>query len=205
MNEFKEIPACKKSLSKRKLVHGVGVNDATYMVQPLVNNKATTCPYYQKWKKMLERCHCENYRNRFPTYDGCAVCPEWILFSNFRLWMKSQDWQGKQLDKDILIQGNKYYSPLSCIFVLPSINYLLLDCGRSKGIHPRGVYFSVTRGKFKAQCRDNGKRKYLGMFNTATDAHNAYKKFKYTLIRKAALMQSDARLRSALLDYIITE
>jgi hypothetical protein len=119
--------------------------------------------------------------------------------------MKSQDWQDKQLDKDILVQGNKVYSPDTCIFVSPVINYLFLDCGRSKGIYPRGVCFVSKRGKFKVQCRENGKRKHLGMFDSVIDAHNAYKKFKYALIKKVALKQDDERLRQAMLDYIITE
>jgi len=39
--------------------------------------------------------------------------------------MERQDWEGKHLDKDILIPGNKIYSPDRCIFVSSLINLLI--------------------------------------------------------------------------------
>ena len=104
-----------------KLVYGVGINDAEYVVvkREEVGNvdgkrKRKTvwrCPFYKTWSSMLRRCYSTKYQERCPTYMGCSVSEEWHTFSVFRNWMESQDWQDTQLDKDLLVEGNKVYSP----------------------------------------------------------------------------------------------
>ena len=42
----------------------------------------------------------------------------------------------------------------------------------------------------------------LGRYGTAKEAHDAYKEFKYKLIKEVALLQNEP-LRSALLNYVI--
>lgn len=92
----------------KKLVCGVGVNDASYAVNPLINGKQVMCWIYKKWKSMIHRCYDSKIQARQPAYIGCSVCEEWLTFSNFKLWMEAQDWQGKELDKDILTAGSKF-------------------------------------------------------------------------------------------------
>jgi len=72
---------------KNKLVCGVGINDADYEVQPIINGKRVMCPFYAKWVGMLERCYSEKFQNKWPTYIGCYVILDWIYFSNFKYWM----------------------------------------------------------------------------------------------------------------------
>lgn len=91
----------------KKTIYGVGTNDANY----LVVNKGVRCPYYKKWSSMLERCFSKSLHKKHPTYIGCTVCNEWLLFSNFRSWMMKQEWVGMELDKDIISIGNKKYCP----------------------------------------------------------------------------------------------
>lgn len=117
---------------RNKLVHGVGVNDANY---PVVNYSSTNkitgkptqtiCIFYNTWKAMLERCYSESLKRRRPSYIGCTVCEEWLLFSNFKVWMETQDWKGNQLDKDLLIEHNKVYSPETCLFLSREVNSFL--------------------------------------------------------------------------------
>lgn len=67
----------------KKLVYGVGVNDADYVVQvketvDCANGKRKqkqvwTCPFYKTWKSMLKRCYCEKAKINIPTYSG-ATC-----------------------------------------------------------------------------------------------------------------------------------
>ena len=90
---FIEVKASKKSLTSRKPVFGVGVNDASYMT----NHKdkdgiIKVCPYYRRWKNMLKRCYSSKCQDKNPTYLGCAVSNEWLTFSNFKLWMEGQEW-----------------------------------------------------------------------------------------------------------------
>jgi len=112
-----------------------------YTVKPTLNGKVQVCPYYACWNNMLVRCYSRSYLQRHPTYEGCSVEESWLTFSNFKAWMKQQDWKGKFLDKDILVLGNKVYSKDTCLFVSTAINNLLTDCRKSKGSCSLGVSF----------------------------------------------------------------
>jgi len=194
---FIKIPANKNSMLRRKLVYGTGVNDADYIVTPVINGKIFHCPFYVKWNSMLKRCYSEKFQNKYPTYIGCSVCDEWLIFSNFRSWMKKQNWQGNDLDKDIAISENKIYSPDTCIFVSHAINVLLTDSAAARGNNPKGVHLNKQINKYQAKCKINGKQKHLGYFNTAELASEAYAEFKSKLILSVAANQHDP-LRSYL-------
>lgn len=90
-----------------KLVCGFGISDADYVVCPTIGGKQVWCQYYRKWKSMLLRQTPKEWK-RHTTYKGCKVCEEWRSFMAFRKWMMTQDWQGKQLDKDLLGDGKLY-------------------------------------------------------------------------------------------------
>lgn len=200
--KFIEKPANNYTIAFRKPVLGVGINDVNYITEPLINNKRVKCPYYVKWTAMIKRCYSESFQQKFPTYKECVVCDEWLLFSNFRAWMKAQDWKGKHLDKDILIQGNKIYSPDTCLFVDANINYLLGTNNIKRGKYPIGVSFFKRDGNFKAQCKVDGRQKHIGYYSTIKKAYDAYKEFKYKVISDVAIVQKEP-LRTALLNYVI--
>lgn len=192
MKEFIEVPANKKSLAQRKLVFGVGVNDANYIVHPIIDGKNMTCPYYSTWRDMLKRCYNIKFQKRRHTYKGCSVVKSWLTFSNFKYWMDKQDWIGKQLDKDILVSGNKIYSPDTCVFVSGEINTLLVDCAASRGEYPQGVAWHKRDQKYQVYCNVRGKPKYLGSFNTVDEAELVYLKFKINNIELIAGEQSES-------------
>lgn len=200
MNTFPIIPASKISLTKRKLVFGIGINDADYMIRPRLNGKGVMCPFYQKWHNMLGRCYNPKYHEKQPTYLECSVCEPWLTFSNFRAWMVKQDWRGKHLDKDLLILGNKTYSPETCIFVPGDINKLINDHAAKRGKWPIGVCFDKASGRFRARCRVNGGYRDLGRFSTPEQAHKAYVIFKEEHIHQIALEQEEP-LKAALLNW----
>ena len=137
-----------KKLGAPRLVHGVGINDADYEVTRyeyvIVDGRKKQkriwiCPYYQTWKGMLGRCYSTKYQDTRPTYKGCSVSEEWLTFSNFRAWMEKQDWEGMQLDKDLLFEGNKVYSAETCVFITREVNSFTTDCGASRGEWRVGV------------------------------------------------------------------
>lgn len=196
MIEFKEIPASKKSLAQRNLSFGVGLNDSQYLTEFKSNGKRVSCPFYAKWQNMLKRCYSKSYQKRQPTYKGCSVCEEWLTFSNFKAWMIKQDWKGKVLDKDLLVKGNKVYSPDYCVFVSNKINNLILDSNSRRGNYAKGVCFRF--GKFQSWCGLDGKSKHLGSFNTEKEASEAYRSFKAKLIYSIAIDQKEP-LKSALI------
>lgn len=152
-----ECPIC----SKRKPVFGVGVNDADYDVR--------YCPYYSTWSGMLRRCYYAPYQKKHSTYIGCSVDEDWKVFSRFKAWMELQNWEGNQLDKDLLVEGNKVYSENTCVFISCAINTILAARAPSKLGLPRGVHRRED-GKYSASCSG----KYLGLFNSELEAHSAW-------------------------------
>ena len=190
-----------------KTVYGWGINDANYKISKGVQvdgkwKKTWVCPFYQKWASMLERSFSKGVKSRQPTYDGCMVCDEWRYFSNFKKWMETQDWEGKELDKDILFKGNRVYSPDTCIFLHPKVNTFVVDCGASRGEYMIGVYWHKAAGKFQSQCRSPFKKgkQYLGLFDTEIEAHTAWKNQKHIYACQLADSEyvDDIRLAEAL-------
>ena len=200
MNDFIEIPASKKSLSLRKPVYGVGTNDADYIVKPIIGGRRVICPFYRKWQSMLMRCYSGKYQEKYPTYAGCSVCSEWLTFSIFKAWMEKQEWQSMQLDKDLIVCGNKIYSPEFCVFVPSQLNALLLDNSAARGEWPQGVHFRKQCAKFQSYCNVNGTQKHLGLFTTPESASNAYKAFKSNRVKEVAQeYKSNTKLYDALM------
>jgi len=199
-NDFEEIPASKSSISKRKLVYGVGTNDAKYIISRQNSlNKKCICPYYRVWVTMLQRCYDPKRHVYNPTYLDCTVCTEWLIFSNFKNWMEQRDWEGNELDKDLLHKGNKQYSSETCVFISQEINKLINNHSSQRGDYMLGVQRNLRGKPFKARCRLGGKQKYLGSFTLESEAHEAYCKVKSKYITEIANQQTDVRIKSALL------
>lgn len=85
---------------------------------------------YKVWSSMITRCYSEKYHKRQKTYKDCVVCDEWLCYENFEKWFNKNYYEIPNekvcLDKDILIKGNKIYSPETCCFVPQSINNCIL-------------------------------------------------------------------------------
>lgn len=200
MNTFQKIPANKKSLAKRKLVCGVGINDALYRTKYTENNIHKKCPYYTAWGSMLERCYSKKFKTKNETYLDCTVCEEWLIFSNFRLWMEQQNWINKALDKDLLFKGNKIYSSKTCTFISQRINNVLNFNPKRRGKYLLGVSFDYQVNKFFAQCSDGqGKNKSLGRFSSEYEAHLAYCCYKNKLLINLASQEIDKDVKDALI------
>lgn len=191
--------------TKKKLVYGVGVNDATYETQSssFGGRASWKCPFYRKWSAMLERCYSAKFKEGNKAYEGCSVCDEWLKFSNFKRWMETQDWQGKHLDKDLISRGNKIYCPEKCCFVDSKLNSFLTERSAKRGQFMLGVSVDKETGKFKAECSNiifagSCKGKNLGRFTDEKEAHLAWKSRKHEIACKLADLQTDERVANAL-------
>ena len=182
--KFTKVPATALSLSKRSLLCGVGVNDAPYVVYQKINGKRIKCPAYQAWKAMLTRCYYVKNQERHPTYKGCSVAKEWLVFSVFLKWYESNYIEGFDLDKDIKVKGNKVYGPDTCLVLPRCINTLFTNVSTKKDGYPTGVYLSEAVGRFAARIRIDGNRKHLGLFDTPELAHESYIKAKNAEIHR---------------------
>lgn len=199
-------------MKSEKLVFGVGINDAGYVTErretvSRENGKRKQkliwfCPFYRAWKDMLSRCYSSTYQDRKPTYVGCIVTDDWHTFSVFKSWMMAQDWEGNQLDKDLLSEGNKIYSPETCIFVTQMVNSFTTDCGASRGDYLIGVNWDKGRSKFKSRCSNpfTKKQESLGYFTCEQEANQAWINRKLELARELASIQTDLRVAKALID-----
>lgn len=179
---------------RSRIVYGIATNDAGYVV--------TGCIYYNTWKNMFRRCYSDSEDNQ--TYKGCTVCPEWLVFSNFKGWMSNQRWEGMCLEKDILFRKNKLYSPQTCRFVPREVNNALLTRESKRGSYPLGV--SKDKSKFGAYGKDSkNKTILLGLFNTPLDAHLAWQLYKIDKLEKLVTSYAksdvfDTEIADALLD-----
>lgn len=194
MAQFIEIAASKSSINNRSNILGVGINDAEYHITNCDKDGRilSRCPYYSKWSGMLRRCYCEVYQKKQVTYKGCVVCDEWLIFSSFKLWMKGQsNWEGNEIDKDILVSGNKVYSPKTCRFVSHRVNNLFNIHLNIKRSLPTGICWDKDNGKFLAQISMYGKTKKIGRFDILADATNAYRRCKKSYIIELAENECD--------------
>lgn len=145
-------------------------------------------PPYATWMQMLTRCYSERYIKATPTYKDCLVCNEWKRYSNFEKWFNDPEngyKDGYCLDKDILVKGNKLYSPDTCCFVPNEINALFIKHDSKRGKYPIGV--SLHNKKYCARINMFQKGSiWLGTFDTPKLAFEAYKKAKESYIKDMA-------------------
>ena len=159
------------------------------------------CIYYGA---MNTRCQTP-YKQKFTTY--AEVSTEFKDFNHFAEWCQTQkgytgcdDKKNWCLDKDILIIGNKTYSPDTCVFVPEFINVLFSN----KKI--TGLPFGVTKhlNRYRARCSTLQGRIHLGCFTTPMEAHYAWQRAKAEHIYNIAhiylkLPESDLRVFNALI------
>ena len=190
-------------------VFGVGV-----LGEVLTTVDGVRLKEYELWKNMIKRCYSKNFHEKFPTYSSCSVSENFKYYPYFKEWCNkqagytSQDDKGNafQLDKDILVKGNKVYSEELCVFVPKEINMLMVKCGRKRGEYNIGVYYNKTVKKFVAKLKVSSKYTYIGSFNTEIEAFQAYKEAKEANIKEVANKwkdQIDPRVYEALMNYVV--
>lgn len=190
-------------------VYGKGyLGEGEYLCS--INRIATKV--YKVWFEMLKRCYCSQYQEKQPTYKGCKVCDEWLNFQNFAKWYQENyyDVPGEvmNLDKDILVKGNKIYSPETCVVVPKRINNLFTKTNARRGNYPIGVCWKENNKKFESNCNiyENGRKKkiHIGLYNTPEEAFDSYKEFKERYIKQIAdeyKEQIPSELYKALYEY----
>ena len=157
---------------------------------------------YQNWIAMIRRCYDVDRKSTYPAYYGsCEVCEEWHNFQTFGKWYEENFYQvgteRMHIDKDILVRGNRIYSPDTCILVPQRINMLFMSKPNKHGL-PNGVKPS---GK-KYEALYNGK--YLGVFETvelAKIAHDEEKQKAIVMIANEYKDKIPNRLYEALINW----
>jgi len=153
-------------------------------------SRKNTPKIYGTWVHMLRRCYDPYWINEHLTYVNCIVCEEWLCLQNFGKWYEENYYEIENeiidLDKDILVKGNKIYSPSTCIFSPQNINKLFLTNKSRRGIYPIGC--DERQNKIRVRCLTINGSKHLGYFplNKPFQAFTCYKNFKEKYIKEVA-------------------
>ena len=164
---------------------------------------------YLVWRSMLTRCYDEKFKVKYPTYKHCFCSVSFNSYDWFYDWCNKQvsfGVDGFELDKDLLVKGNKVYSEDTCVFLPKEINNALLKRDDDRGKCLIGVDFLNKQNKFRSRLNVNGISKHLGYFKTEIEAFNAYKIAKENYLKEQAnkwKSQIDERAYEALMNYTV--
>lgn len=139
---------------------------------------------------MIQRYYDVKVHNLNPSYKDCVICDEWHSLYNFNKWYMQNHYliagERMELDKDILVKGNKIYSPDTCVFVPKRINTLILGANKIRGEFPIGVYYDKQKKRYIA-CLSNGNKSVkVARCQTPIEAFYEYKFYKEQHIRNVA-------------------
>lgn len=163
---------------------------------------------YDYWDGILRRCYSERIKKLRNSYSDCLVDEYWHNLQNFGEWF-DKNYNPKYmkswcLDKDILVKGNRIYSPETCCFVPNEINVIFTNGYIRRGEYPKGVSYKPKINKYIAQYQKDGVVTHIGTFKTVDEAFQAYKEVKEKYIKEKADKwkdQIDPRVYEAMYNY----
>lgn len=157
-------------------------------------DKETADKTLETWHTMFKRCYSEFVHTNHQPYSSCFVNDDWYNFQNFAKFYVEDAHRlpGWELDKDLLVKGNKEYGPETCVFLPRDVNGYLKTNAKRRGNYPIGVRLHSSGNCFEALCRDDDSRQInLGKFLSEEDAFEAYKIFKESVIKQKAYFWKD--------------
>ena len=162
---------------------------------------------YKLWSRMLQRCYDVKLQEKYTTYVGCSVSENFKYYQHFKKWCHKQigfNKNGFELDKDLLVKGNKEYSEDTCVFLPHQINSTLTKSNKVRGKYPVGVTYDKKSSQFRAQITICGDHLAIGFYATPEKAFYAYKTVKEAYTKEVAEKwkdQIDPRAYEALMKY----
>lgn len=123
-------------------------------------------------------------------YEGVTISEKFGTFAIFKEWASTQigaNNEGWHIDKDILVPGNKVYSPDLCVFVPVQLNMMTPTAKAIRGTLPIGVSREKSnRATYTARCSIDGKNVKFCGFKDVQSAFNKYKEIKEANIKRLA-------------------
>lgn len=148
-----------------------------------------------RYRLMCSRCYNLSAKDyKYYGASGSYVSEKWSTFDKFLSFLKEHPYlrDEYQIDKDLLVKGNKEYGPDTCVFLPKEINYFMTNRKTERGSYPLGVCWSKAKSKFVAASREGGKKVFLGTFDDPITAFHVYKAFKEGLAKKLAEKYKDS-------------
>ena len=141
---------------------------------------------YDFWHGMLKRCYSKNDRDivKYSSYrdKNVSVHKDWYNYQNFKKWFDDNyykiEGERMELDKDILIKGNKIYCSETCVFVPQRINKLFTKGETNRGKSLIGTWKTYNN---KYICQADNKT-----YDNEMEAFFKYKSFKENIIKNIA-------------------
>lgn len=216
MDEYKHQVVTGTTALLRGLIHnpyartfyGVGCMG----VGPISTNpKSPMYKAYKAWDSMMARCHSNTHKTRHPSTTNSNCCTEWLNCQTFGSWYTSQKgWEqaGWQVDKDLMGDGQRTYSPETCVIIPPIINTALrfLNQGtRNKSGNPHGVAYLEKSGYYITDCKEYGKqgKPKTMYFRNERDAFFWFKEKKEAYLKAMAIDHKD-RIEERAFNKLIT-
>lgn len=176
----------------------------------IVGDKYPTCvnynrvKEYSRWNGIIQRCFNEKEKEKHPAYKNVTCCKEWLYYPNFYEWLHLQEnfdkWYNNDMwavDKDILVRGNKIYSPETCCLVPQYVNSLFVKQESSRRDLPIGIHYNKKSQRYRAiiSMRTRNGKQYdmeCGQFPTPEEAfYLGYKPTKENYIKHVAQEEYD--------------
>lgn len=148
--------------------------------------------HYSIWTGAVCRCYCPVRLAKRPSYNGCTLSKEFLCYQNFAEWYTTHESYGLgyELDKDLLVKGNKVYSAETCTMLPKELNLAIKDKVSKNSDLPIGVLRNKIGG-YTAGLKIRLKDCHLGTFNTVEEASAAYVKAKEAYVKEIALEWKD--------------
>ena len=142
---------------------------------------------WRTWYNMIDRCTNENCKD-YGYYGGrgISVCDRWKDFENFLNDMGTAP-KNKSLDR---IDSDGDYEPFNCRWATKT------EQNQNRSHNIKGYTWNKYHKKYEAKMKKDGKRLFLGYFDTAEEARNAYLASKSLLHSKNRLPEIARRLHS---------
>lgn len=148
------------------------INKSNTFIDNRLNHGYNKTRIFRIYHNIKQRCSNPKHP-RYNSYGGKGIflCDEWDKnIISFIKWSELNGYsETLTLDR---IDNSKEYSPENCRWVSYSTQAINTDLRKDNTTGFKGV--TLEKGKYRASIQVNGKRQFLGYFDTAEQASDAY-------------------------------